>query len=160
MLNEGQKVKDSNSFTRQSQFSNQLPQTQKSSSSSVVNNSLRVLEWDKVCDSVASFAGTSLESKRLLAKTNTAVKMINYGGSGGMDFSGIDVALVESAIGRASRGSAMYGNEVLAIVSFMLFCQALQYNVKVASNKGIPYFAEVYSFIGSVFDPDSIARLL
>lgn len=28
--------------------------------SSVLQNSLRVLEWDKVCDSVASFAGTSL----------------------------------------------------------------------------------------------------
>ncbi|KAF6155986.1 hypothetical protein GIB67_039317 [Kingdonia uniflora] len=63
--------------------------------------------------------------------------MINYGGSGGMDFSGIDVALVESAIGRASRGSAVYRNEALAIVSFMLFCQALQYNVKVASNEDI-----------------------
>ncbi|KAF6156774.1 hypothetical protein GIB67_033243 [Kingdonia uniflora] len=128
-----------------------------SSSSSVVNDSLRVLEWDKVCDSVASFAGTSLgrqatkaqlwslnqsfvESKRLLAETNAAVEMIKYGGSGGMDFSGIDVALVESAIGRASRGSAVYGNEALAIVSFLLFCQALQYNVKAAINEGADWY--------------------
>ncbi|KAF6137037.1 hypothetical protein GIB67_030801, partial [Kingdonia uniflora] len=81
-----------------------------SSSSSVVNDSLRVFVWDKVCDSIASFARISLgpqatkaqlcslkqsfvESKRLLAETNAAVEMINYGGSGGMDFSGIDVAL-------------------------------------------------------------------
>ncbi|KAF6141287.1 hypothetical protein GIB67_024371 [Kingdonia uniflora] len=71
-----------------------VPETHKSSSSSsVVNDSLRVLKWDKVCDSVVSFAGTSLESKRLLAKTNAAVEMINYGGSGGMDFSDIDVEL-------------------------------------------------------------------
>lgn len=30
---------------------------------SIVLDSLRVLEWDKVCDSVASFAGTSLGKK-------------------------------------------------------------------------------------------------
>ncbi|KAF6142718.1 hypothetical protein GIB67_018429, partial [Kingdonia uniflora] len=34
------------------------------------------------------------ECKRLLAETNAAVEIINYGGSGGMNFSGIDVALV------------------------------------------------------------------
>ncbi|KAF6163994.1 hypothetical protein GIB67_028698 [Kingdonia uniflora] len=81
-----------------------------------------------------------VKSKRLLVKTNTAVEMLNYGGSGGMDFSGIDVALVESAIRRASRGSAVYGNEALAIVSFMIFCQALQYNVKVAINEGVDWY--------------------
>ncbi|KAF6134179.1 hypothetical protein GIB67_013576 [Kingdonia uniflora] len=46
---------------------------------------------------------------------------------------------VESAIGRALRGSAVYGNEALAIVSFMLFYQALQYNVKVTSNEGVDW---------------------
>ncbi|KAF6141280.1 hypothetical protein GIB67_024364 [Kingdonia uniflora] len=59
---------------------------------------------------------------------------------------------VELAIGRASRGLAMYRNEALAIVSFMLFCQALQNNVKVASNEGVDWYnrfmplTEVQSF--------------
>ncbi|KAF6154240.1 hypothetical protein GIB67_036458 [Kingdonia uniflora] len=71
--------------------------------------------------------------------------MHNYGGSGGMDFSGIDVALVESAIGRASRGSTVYGNEALAIVSFIIFCQTLQYNVKAAINEGADWYSRFMS---------------
>ncbi|KAF6172851.1 hypothetical protein GIB67_035405, partial [Kingdonia uniflora] len=35
-----------------------------------------------------------VENKRLLVETNAAVEMLNYGGSGGMDFSGIDVTLI------------------------------------------------------------------
>ncbi|KAF6175818.1 hypothetical protein GIB67_003306 [Kingdonia uniflora] len=93
-------------------ISQSLIETQKSSSSSsAINDSLRFLVWNKACDFVASFIGTSLgrqatkaqllslnqsfvESKRLLVETNAVVEMLNYGGSGGMDFSGIDVALI------------------------------------------------------------------
>ncbi|KAA8520588.1 hypothetical protein F0562_014844 [Nyssa sinensis] len=88
--------------------------------STVIHESLRVLEWDKLWYSVASFAGTSLgreatkaqlwslnqtykESMRLLDETNAAVEMHKYGGCA-MDFSSIDVVLVKSAIQHARRG--------------------------------------------------------
>lgn len=62
----------------------------------IVLDSLRVLEWDKLCDSVASFAATSLGKKAikeqlwslnktydhslsLLQETNAIVEMYNYG---------------------------------------------------------------------------------
>ncbi|KAI4378216.1 hypothetical protein MLD38_015726 [Melastoma candidum] len=74
--------------------------------SSARYNSLKVLEWDKLCDSVSSFAGTSLgreatrrrlwslsetyeESVRLLEETDAAVQMHQHGGFN-LDFSGID----------------------------------------------------------------------
>ncbi|KAK4384794.1 Endonuclease MutS2 [Sesamum angolense] len=78
---------------------------------SVVLDSLRVLQWDQLCDCVASFAGTSLgkqavkeqlwnldkayeDSVRLLEETSAAVEMQKYGAM--MEFSGIDVSLFPS----------------------------------------------------------------
>ncbi|KAK3042031.1 hypothetical protein RJ639_001733 [Escallonia herrerae] len=115
---------------------------------SVIHDSLRVLEWDKVCDSVASFAGTSLgqeatkaqlwrldqsytESLRLLEETNAAVEMHKYGGCT-MDFAGIDVASVKSAIQYARRGLPMDGNEAMALVALLQFAESLQLNLKAA----------------------------
>ncbi|KAI3808746.1 hypothetical protein L1987_24707 [Smallanthus sonchifolius] len=85
------------------------PQTQLHSKTPVVENTLRVLQWDQLSDSVASFSGTSLgrqatkaelwcldrsyqESLRLLAETNAAVEMHNHGGCV-MDFTPIDMEL-------------------------------------------------------------------
>ncbi|KMT16437.1 hypothetical protein BVRB_3g050620 isoform A [Beta vulgaris subsp. vulgaris] len=75
----------------------------------VLINSTRVLEWDKVCDAVSSFAGTSLgrlaskeqlcsfdqtyeESLMLLRQTNAAVEIHKYNNAI-MDFTGLDVFL-------------------------------------------------------------------
>ncbi|XP_056160291.1 uncharacterized protein LOC130134382 isoform X1 [Syzygium oleosum] len=110
--------------------------------------SLRVLEWDKLCDSVASFAGTSLgreaakarlwsldqtyeESMRLLSETNAAVEMHRLGGFS-LDFSGIDAALVKSAIQRARRDSPMSGHEAIAVASLLQFADTLQLNLRAA----------------------------
>lgn len=119
--------------------------------SSVLSDSLRVLEWDKVCDSVASFAGTSLgreatkaqlwsvdvshaESKNLLAETNAAVEMIKYGVSG-MDFNGLDIRRVKSAIDRASRGLPVNGYEALAVFTLLQFADVLQSSLKLATKE-------------------------
>ncbi|KAK3042812.1 hypothetical protein RJ639_001085 [Escallonia herrerae] len=113
---------------------------------SVLLDSLRVLEWDKVCDSVASFAGTSLgqdatkaqlwslgqsytESSRLLEETNAAVEMHKYGGCT-MDFAGIDVVSVKSAVQHVRRGLPMDGNEAMALVALLQFAESLQLNLK------------------------------
>ncbi|XP_077233538.1 DNA mismatch repair protein MutS, type 2 isoform X2 [Tasmannia lanceolata] len=116
--------------------------------SSVLLDSLRVLEWHKVCDSVASFAGTSLgrestkaqllcvdksydESKHLLAETTAAVEMLKYGVSG-MDFSGLDIALVKSATNRAARALPLDGLEAMAIANLLQFTDILQSSLKAA----------------------------
>ncbi|KAI6698500.1 hypothetical protein NL676_018619 [Syzygium grande] len=113
--------------------------------------SLRVLEWDKLCDSVASFAGTSLgreaakarlwsldqtyeESMRLLSETNAAMEMHRHGGFS-LDFSGIDAALVsavKSAIQHARRDSPMSGHEAIAVASLLQFADTLQLNLRAA----------------------------
>ncbi|KAK2972814.1 hypothetical protein RJ640_028342 [Escallonia rubra] len=142
-------TRPSKRFTTQA-FLNKPPPPLPNSTShpSVVLDSLRVLEWDKVCDSVASFAGTSLgqdatkaqlwslgqsytESLRLLEETNAAVEMHKYGGCT-MDFAGIDVASVKSAVQHARRGLPMDGNEAMALVALLQFAESLQLNLKAA----------------------------
>nr|AAM94926.1 putative DNA mismatch repair protein [Oryza sativa Japonica Group] len=105
--------------------------------------SLRLLEWGKVCDAVASFAGTAHgrettktqlwevedvsyeQSRRLLEETGAAVRLIDSAG-GGIDFSGLDTVMVESAIHGVSGGAVIKGQEAMAIVSLMLFVESLQ----------------------------------
>ncbi|KAM0946783.1 putative DNA mismatch repair protein MutS, core [Dioscorea sansibarensis] len=124
--------------------------------SAVVSDSLRLLEWDKVCDAVSSFAGTPLgqeatkeqlwsvdlsyeQSLRLLEETTAAVEMIKYGNSG-LDFSGVDVVLVKSAIYHASRGIPMDGMEARAVVSLIEFGETLQIVVKTAVKEDADWF--------------------
>ncbi|KAJ9539576.1 hypothetical protein OSB04_026082 [Centaurea solstitialis] len=114
----------------------------------VVENSLRVLEWDKLCDSVASFAATSMgqqaikaellcldqsyqQSLRLLSETNAAVEMHKHGGCV-MDFTCIDTALVKSAIQHAHRGFPLHGLEAMALVAILHLADSLQMNLKAA----------------------------
>lgn len=116
----------------------------------IVLDSLRLLEWDKLCDSVASFAGTCLgkraikkqlwslnktyeDSVRLLQETNAAVEMHKYGAM--LDFVGIDTALVKSAIQCAKRDSPVTGSEAMALFAFLQFAEALQFNLKAAVKK-------------------------
>ncbi|KAI3704814.1 hypothetical protein L1987_75043 [Smallanthus sonchifolius] len=114
----------------------------------VVENTLRVLQWDQLSDSVASFSGTSLgrqatkaelwcldrsyqESLRLLAETNAAVEMHNHGGCV-MDFTSIDMELVKSAIQHAHRGFPVDGVEAMAIVAMLQLVDSLQINLREA----------------------------
>ncbi|XP_019054629.1 PREDICTED: uncharacterized protein LOC104605235 isoform X2 [Nelumbo nucifera] len=123
---------------------------------SIQRDSLRVLEWDQVCDSVASFAGTSLgreatkeklwsfdqsyeESRILLSETNAAVQMLKHGGCG-MDFSGIDVIRVKSAIQHASRGLPVSGNEAIAVAGLLQFVETLQFNLKSALKEDVDWY--------------------
>ncbi|KAI8565174.1 hypothetical protein RHMOL_Rhmol03G0240400 [Rhododendron molle] len=123
---------------------------------SVVHDSLRLLEWDKLCDSVASFAGTSSgkqatkaqlwtlnqtyeESMRLLGETNAAVQMHNHGGCA-MDFSGIDVGLVKSAIQHAQGGQPVDGSEAMATVALLLYAETLQYYLKSAIKEDAEWY--------------------
>ncbi|KAL7003721.1 hypothetical protein U1Q18_004869 [Sarracenia purpurea var. burkii] len=124
--------------------------------SSVVRDSLRLLEWDKLCDSVASFAGTSAgeeatkaqlwslnqtyeESMKLLDETNAAIEMHKYGGSF-MDFSVIDVVLVKSAIQHVQRGFPVSGDEAMAIVALLQFAENLQFNLKSAIKEDAEWY--------------------
>ncbi|XP_043716792.1 endonuclease MutS2 isoform X2 [Telopea speciosissima] len=124
--------------------------------SAVLHDSLRVLEWDKVCDSVASFAGTSLgreatkaqlwslnqsyeDSRALLAETNAAVEMLKYGGFV-MDLSGIDVVTVKSAVQHVSRGLPVYGNEATAIADLLQFAKMVQFNLNCALKEDTDWY--------------------
>ncbi|XP_076930477.1 uncharacterized protein LOC143595323 [Bidens hawaiensis] len=123
-------------------------QIQTTNKSAVVETTLRVLQWDQLCDSVASFSGTSLgrqatkaelwcldqsyqDSLRLLAETNAAVQMHNHG-SCIMDFTSIDTALVKSAIQHAHRGFPVDGVEAVALVTMLQLVDSLQMNLKEA----------------------------
>ncbi|CAA0824713.1 DNA mismatch repair protein MutS- type 2 [Striga hermonthica] len=122
---------------------------------SVVLDSLRVLQWDELCDCVASFAGTSLgrqftkeklwdldksydDSVRLLKETEAAVEMLKYGAM--MDFTGINVALVETGLKCARRGSSLTGSEAVAVAALLQFADSLQLNVKAAVREDSYWF--------------------
>ncbi|MED6160234.1 hypothetical protein PIB30_049512 [Stylosanthes scabra] len=119
-----------------------------SSSSSIHYDSLRVLEWDKLCDLVASFATTSLgrealkaqlwsldrtyeESHRLLGETNAAVEM-NKHGSCRLQFGHIDVMLVKAAIRKGRRSMPVNGYEARAVMALLQCAETLQGDLKVA----------------------------
>ncbi|XAR52127.1 hypothetical protein NMG60_11020036 [Bertholletia excelsa] len=143
-------------FKSRACLGNRLPVLRKGTEkSSVVHDSLRLLEWDKLCDSVASFAGTSLgkeatkaqlwslsqsyeESMRLLEETNAAVEMHKYGGS--MDFSCIDIVLVKSAMEHAQRSWPVDGSEAMAVVALVQLAENLQYNLKTAIKKDAEWY--------------------
>ncbi|KAJ8554214.1 hypothetical protein K7X08_024892 [Anisodus acutangulus] len=122
---------------------------------SVLIDSLRVLEWDKLCDSVASFAGTSLGKKAikeqlgylnqtfedslgLLEETNAAVEMNKYGAM--VDFNGIDIELVKTAIQIARRGFPVSGTEAMNVVALLQFVEMLQSNVKAAIKQDAEWY--------------------
>nr|XP_043631288.1 endonuclease MutS2 isoform X2 [Erigeron canadensis] len=112
----------------------------------VFESSRRVLEWDKVCDGVASFAGTSLgtqqtkaqllessssfqESVRLLTETDAAVAMHTHHSSLIMDFTSLRITLVQSCIQNAHRGFPLLGSEAVALASIISLADSLQTNL-------------------------------
>ncbi|PHT53591.1 hypothetical protein CQW23_08053 [Capsicum baccatum] len=122
---------------------------------SVLLDSLRVLEWDKLCDCVANFAGTSLgkealkeqlgylnqtfeDSLGLLEETNAAMEMNKYGAM--VDFSGIDIELVKIAIRSARRGLPVSGTEAMNIVALLQVAEMLQSNVKAAIKQDTEWY--------------------
>ncbi|KAK3404114.1 hypothetical protein EUGRSUZ_K00458 [Eucalyptus grandis] len=68
---------------------------------------------------------------RLLSETNAAVEMHRHGGFS-LDLSGVDTALVKSAIQRARRELPMSGHEAIAVASLLQFADALQLNLRAA----------------------------
>ncbi|KAL2457728.1 DNA-MISMATCH-REPAIR-2 domain-containing protein [Abeliophyllum distichum] len=134
---------------------------------SVILDSLRVLQWDQLCDAVASFAGTSLgkqatkeqlwtlnktyeQSVRLLEETNAAVEMHKYGAM--MDFSGIDISLVKTGIQCAGRGFPVSGNEAMALVALLQFADALQLNVKAATKEDSDWYQRFMPLSGMIME--------
>ncbi|KAM2921738.1 uncharacterized protein LOC126630727 [Malus sylvestris] len=129
---------------------------QSATASQAHHDSLRVLEWDKLCDSVASFARTSLgreatkaqlwslsqtyeESLRLLHETNAAVEMCKHGGCS-LDFTGVNVVLVQSAIQHVRRSSPVDGDEALAVVAMLQYAENLQSNLKAAIKEDADWY--------------------
>ncbi|CAI9087015.1 OLC1v1020968C1 [Oldenlandia corymbosa var. corymbosa] len=113
----------------------------------IVTDSLRVLEWDKLCDSVATFAATysgkkavreqlwSLdttyeESLSLLNETSALVQMHDFGAM--LEFISIDSSLVELAIQCAKRDSPVSAQEAVAVLALLQFMESLQFNLKAA----------------------------
>ncbi|XP_066160866.1 uncharacterized protein [Oryza sativa Japonica Group] len=133
--------------------------------------SLRLLEWGKVCDAVASFAGTAHgrettktqlwevedvsyeQSRRLLEETGAAVRLIDSAG-GGIDFSGLDTVMVESAIHGVSGGAVIKGQEAMAIVSLMLFVESLQVTIKAAMKQDEDSHERLISLTETILDAD------
>ncbi|KAH6756275.1 DNA mismatch repair protein MutS [Perilla frutescens var. hirtella] len=122
---------------------------------SIVLDSLRVLQWDQLCDCVASFAGTTFGKQatkeqlwnlnksyegsiRLLEETKAAVEMHKYGAMA--EFSGIDVDLVETGIKCARRGFPVSGSEASALLVLLRLAETLQLNVKAAIKEDSDWF--------------------
>ncbi|KAJ6359519.1 hypothetical protein OIU76_001115 [Salix suchowensis] len=121
---------------------------QKKSDNDARYSSLRVLEWDKLCDLVSSFATTSLgreackeqlwslnhtyqDSLILLKETNAAVQMHNHGACR-LDFSSINLLLVKSGLRNARWGSPIKANEAMAVAAILESAYFLQLNLKAA----------------------------
>ncbi|KAJ7965199.1 DNA mismatch repair MUTS family protein [Quillaja saponaria] len=138
-------------------FNNRRAFHKKVFAASVHYDSLRVLEWDKLCDSVASFASTSLgreatkaqlwslnqtfeESLRLLDETNAAVEMHKHGGCR-LNFGHIDVVLVKSAVQRARRSTPVNGYEAMAIIALLQSAEALWVNLKAAVKEDADWYS-------------------
>ncbi|RLN16113.1 endonuclease MutS2 isoform X1 [Panicum miliaceum] len=131
--------------------------------------SLRLLEWGKVCDAVASFAGTGHgrdatkkqlwevedvsyeQSQRLLQETEAAVWLLDNAG-GAMDFSGLDTVAIESAIHCVSGGAVIKGLEAVAVASLMLFVESLQILDAVINKSLVKSIQDIVDDDGSVKD--------
>ncbi|XP_027369144.1 uncharacterized protein LOC113874979 [Abrus precatorius] len=117
-------------------------------SASIHHDSLRVLEWDKLCDLVASFATTSLgrqalkdqlwslnqtfeESLALLKETNAAVEMHKHG-TFRLHLGHLDAMLVKTAIQHARRSMPVSGSEAWAVVALLQCADTLQGDLKAA----------------------------
>lgn len=119
-------------------------------------DSLRLLEWPKLCEAVAAFAGTQLgkealkdqlcslhlspeQSEALLSETDAGFELLKYSGST-FDFSGLNAVEAKSAIDRLGRGFAIDGKEALAIAALLQFCDGLQAMLKAALKEDAEWY--------------------
>ncbi|XP_031280212.1 uncharacterized protein LOC116138656 [Pistacia vera] len=117
---------------------------------------LRVLEWDKLCNTVSSFARTSLgreatkdqlwftdqtyqDTFKLQTETNAAVQILKHGACS-LDLTGVDLSLVKSAVQHSRRGLPLRGDEALAVVSLLQFLENLQLNLKAAVKEDAEWY--------------------
>ncbi|XP_044497942.1 endonuclease MutS2 isoform X2 [Mangifera indica] len=117
---------------------------------------LRVLEWDKLCNAVASFARTSLgreatkdqlwctdqtyqDTLTLQDETNAAVQILKHGACS-LDLTGVDLSLVESAVENSRRVLPLRGDEALAVVSLLEFVEKLQLNLKASVKEDAEWY--------------------
>ncbi|KAJ6887646.1 hypothetical protein NC652_028799 [Populus alba x Populus x berolinensis] len=130
---------------------------QKKSVNDARYSSLRILEWDKLCDLVSSFATTSLgreackeqlwslnhtyqHSLILLKETNAAVQMHNHGACR-LDFSSINLLLVKSGLRNARRGGLpINANEAMAVAAILESAYFLQLNLKAAIKEDADWY--------------------
>ncbi|XP_074282318.1 uncharacterized protein LOC141606869 [Silene latifolia] len=114
----------------------------------VLLKTLEILEWDKLCDLVSSFATTPLgrnatkeqlwsldqtyeESLRLLTETRAAVDILNYHPKL-LDFNRIHVLSVTTGINHVRTDSSVDGQEAIAIANLLRFAKSLQININYA----------------------------
>lgn len=93
------------------------------------------------------------QSRRLLEETGAAVRLIDSAG-GGIDFSGLDTVMVESAIHGVSGGAVIKGQEAMAIVSLMLFVESLQVTIKAAMKQDEDSHERLISLTETILDAD------
>ncbi|RWW08058.1 hypothetical protein GW17_00028530 [Ensete ventricosum] len=100
----------------------------RSSKASALSDSLKILEWDKLCDAVASFAGTAL------GRDATKVSLIL------LFISILFPVKVKSAITRVSRGSLIDGVEAVAVVGLIQLAETLQNTLKAALKEDAEWY--------------------
>ncbi|KAJ0102600.1 hypothetical protein Patl1_05536 [Pistacia atlantica] len=117
---------------------------------------LRALEWDKLCNTVSSFARTSLgreatkdklwftdqtyqDTLKLQTETNAAVQILKHGACS-LDLTGVDLSLVKPAVQHSRRGLPLRGDEALAVVSLLQFLENLQLNLKAAVKEDAEWY--------------------
>ncbi|XP_021909345.1 uncharacterized protein LOC110823288 [Carica papaya] len=122
----------------------------------VHHESLKVLEWDKLCDSVASFARSPLgrdatkaqlwsldqtfeDSLKLLQETNACIEMHKHGGFA-LDLTSLHLSLVKSAIQHARRALPLEAKEGIAVASLLLFVDDLQLSLKGAIKQDADWY--------------------
>nr|BAD42336.1 DNA mismatch repair protein Mut2-like protein [Nannochloris bacillaris] len=117
-------------------------------------STLHVLEWERLCHHVASFASTTLGQgmcatlypatnpaicERLLAETR-AVDALESEFASDVDFGGIQTRQAHEAILRASRGGMLTGRRLVSVASLLVGAAKLQ--------KAIQYTAKDAEFTG------------
>ncbi|XP_057859461.1 uncharacterized protein LOC131068309 isoform X4 [Cryptomeria japonica] len=151
--------------------------------SGVAWDSLKLLEWPKLCEAVAAFAGTTLgkeslknqlcslhiseeQSEGLLSETSAGIELLNYYGSG-LDFTGLHTAEIKSAIDRLERGFVMDGKEALAIAALLQFSTGIKNTLKIALeedaqwyNKFMPLTEMINEIVGNQALVQTILRLV
>ncbi|GMN44264.1 hypothetical protein TIFTF001_013457 [Ficus carica] len=110
-----------------------------SSPSSVVDQNKPSVHYDSLRAQLWSLDQSYEESLRLLDETNAAIEIIKHGGCS-LDFTGVDVLLVQSGIRHARRSLPVDGSEAMAVVSLLQYADALQVGLKAALKEDADWY--------------------